>query len=195
MNISPSRHSLAPADRDPTIATLVAAFEGDAAVRCFYPETEEYRRHFPGFLTAFGGRAFEAGVVDRDPHGLAAALWFPPGLEPDGVAIMAHLQATLPPDRFEPLAAGMELQGGLHPHEPHWYLPWIGVVREAQCTGIGGKLLQRGLDRVDAEGMPVYLEATNRRNAELYRRFGFEVSGVVEAPGYPEIFAMWRHAR
>jgi hypothetical protein len=57
----------------------------------------EYRRHFPGFLHAFGGRAFEAGVVDRDGAGRAAALWFPPGLEPDGEAIMAHLEASVPP--------------------------------------------------------------------------------------------------
>jgi GNAT superfamily N-acetyltransferase len=194
MNISLRRDIFAEADRDATIAILVAAFEDDAAARTLYPRAGEYRRHFPGFLMAFGGGAFEAGAVDRDPYGRAGALWFPPGLEPDGVAIMAYLEATLPPERFGPLAAGMEIQGGLHPQEPHWYLPWIGVVPEAQGAGIGTALLSRGLARADAEGLPVYLEATNRRNAVLYARHGFEVTGVIEAPGYPEIVVMWRPA-
>ena len=56
-------------------------------------------------------------------------------------------------------------------------------------------LLATGLARVDADGLPAYLEATNWRNAALYARHGFEVMGVVEAPGYPEIIAMWRPAR
>ncbi len=192
MSISLRSSDLAGADRDASVATLVAAFEGDAAARALYPDIGEYRRHFPGFLMAFGGRAFDAGVVDRDPDGRGAALWFPPGLEPDSAAIMSHMEATLPPERLGALADGMEAQGGLHPHEPHWYLPWIGVVPEAQGAGIGAELLSRGLARADAEGLPVYLEATNRRNAVLYARHGFNVTGVVDAPGYPEILAMWR---
>ena len=108
---------------------------------------------------------------------------------------MSVLAASIPPDRFDALAAGMELQAGMHPHAPHWYLPWIGVRPEAQGMGLGAQLLSLGLARADAEGMPAYLEATNRRNAALYARHGFEPIGVVEAPGYPEIIPMWRPAR
>jgi ribosomal protein S18 acetylase RimI-like enzyme/uncharacterized protein YjiS (DUF1127 family) len=184
-----------PDERAAVIATLVAAFEADAAVRAIYPGDLDYHRHFPGFLTAFGGRAFEAGAVDLDPAGRGAALWFPPGVAPDGDAIAAHLEATVPPARLGALAAGMEIQGRMHPHAPHWYLPWIGVGPEAQGAGIGSALLAKGLARADAEGMPAYLEATGERNAMLYRRHGFEVLSVVEAPGYPEIIAMWRRAQ
>jgi ribosomal protein S18 acetylase RimI-like enzyme len=181
--------------RGATIATLAAAFAEDAAVRRFYPGGAEYRRHFPGLLAAFGGRAFEAGVVDLDPACRAAALWFPPGLEPDGDAIMAHLEASVPADRLGALAGGMKLQGSLHPEEPHWYLPWIGVRPEAQGRGLGSALLDLGLARADAEGLPAYLEATSRRNAALYARHGFEVQAIVEAEDYPEIILMWRPAR
>jgi ribosomal protein S18 acetylase RimI-like enzyme len=183
-----------PDSRHATIATLVAAFESDAAVRVLYPADADYFHHFPRFLEAFGGRAFDSGVVDRDPARVAAALWFPPGLEPDGEAIMSVLASTIPPDRLAALAAGMELQAGMHPHQPHWYLPWIGVRPEAQGMGLGAELLSLGLARADAAGMPAYLEATNRRNAALYARHGFEIVGVVEAPGYPEIIPMWRPA-
>jgi ribosomal protein S18 acetylase RimI-like enzyme len=184
-----------PDSRRATIATLVAAFEADAAVRVLYPADTDYFRHFPCFLEAFGGRAFDSGVVDRDPARLAAALWFPPGLEPDGEAIISVLAATMPPDRFETFAAGRELQARMHPHQPHWYLPWIGVHPDAQGMGLGAQLLGLGLARADAAGMPAYLEATNRRNAALYARHGFEIVGVVESPDYPEIIPMWRPAR
>ena len=174
---------------------LVAAFEDDQAVRTIYPERDDYRRHFPGFAAAFGGRAIAAGTVDCDQEGLAAALWYPPGLEPDGEAIIAHLAGSVPPDRFALLAAGFDLQAALHPHEPHWYLPWIGVRPHARSQGIGGALLRRGLARADEDGLPSYLEATSRRNAALYARHGFEVVGTVQTPGYPEIIAMRRPAR
>jgi ribosomal protein S18 acetylase RimI-like enzyme len=181
-------------DSAETLAVLFAAFESDAAVRAFYPTKSEYDRHFPGFLMAFGGRALEEGIVDRDPLDRAAALWFPPGLEPDAEAIMAHLEASVPAERLDRLAAGMEVQGSMHPHDPHWYLPWIGVKPEAQGMGLGSALLVTGLARADADGLPAYLEATSRRNAALYARHGFEETGIVEAEGYPEIIAMWRPA-
>jgi hypothetical protein len=76
--------------RESIISTLVAGFEGDDAMRSVYPKSDEYHEHFPGFLMAFGGRAFDAGMVDS-AAGLGAAFWFPPGLDPDVAAIMAHL--------------------------------------------------------------------------------------------------------
>ena len=169
--------------RGAALAALVAAFEDDAAVRTIYPGDLDYRRHFAGFLTAFGGRAFDAGVVDLDPAGRGAALWFPPGLAPDDGAVMAHLEASVPRERFAVLAEGMEAQGGLHPSAPHWYLPWIGVRPGARGAGVGSELLARGLARVDAEGMPAYLEATSERNAVLYLRHGFQVLSILTMPG------------
>lgn len=182
-------------DRHEVIATLVAAFRDDPAVRSLYPTDLEYVRFFPGFLMAFGGRAFREGTVDQDVEGLGAALWFPPGVEPDGASVVNHLSISIPGKRLAPLAIGMEMQGALHPGEPHWYLPWMGVVPEAQGMGIGASLLRDGLARADADGMPVYTEATTRRAAAFYARHGFETRATVDLPGYPEIITMWRPAR
>ena len=63
--------------------------------------------------------------------------------------------------------------------------------QEARGKGLGTEIL-KGLARADAEGMPAWLEASNRRNAALYACHGFEAVAVVQAPGYPEIIAMWR---
>ena len=185
----------APQVREAVVATLVAALEDDAAVRTIYPCDLAFRRHFPGFLTAFGRRAFDAGVVDLDPQGRGAAIWFPPGLAPDEHAVMAHLEASVPPERLAALAPCMQAQGRLHPSYPHCYLPWIGVRPEARDTGVGSALLARALARADAEGMPAYLEATSERDTALYLRHGFEVQAIMTMPGYPEIIAMWRPAR
>jgi GNAT superfamily N-acetyltransferase len=178
--------------RAAVLGTLTDAFADDAAVRHLYPDDADYARHFPGFLEALAGRAFEHGTVDLDADGLAAALWLPPGVWPHETAVAAHLEATIPPARLAVLAAGFEIQGGLHPLAPHWYLPWIGVRPAARGRGLGGRLLRRGLARADAAGVPAYLEATSRRNAALYARHGFHALAVVESPGYPEVIAMWR---
>lgn len=188
-------HVAAATDRDEALAILTDAFEEDAAVREFFPEIEAHRRLFPSFATLFAGPSFELGGADQTVDGLGAALWLPPGVEADPEQLMAFLEEVLPRERKGALLAGMEAQGALHPHEPHWYLPFIGVRREAQRLGIGGSLLAHGLDRADFERMPVYLEATSRMSVPFYERFGFEVIGAVESPDYPEIFAMWRPAQ
>lgn len=174
------------------LAILVAAFRKDPAARALYPTDSEYDRYFSGFLMAFGGRAFDEGTVDVDMSGRAAALWFPPGIEPNDEAIIAYMEDTIPPERLGVLSAGMEIQNAMHPHETHWYLPWMGVIPEAQGSGLGSALLRTGLARADTDGLPTYLEATSRLNAALYARHGFRMTGVVEVEGYPEISAMWR---
>lgn len=181
------------AEQAAVLDLLLAAFVTDAATRCLYPAEAAYRAHFPGFLLVLGGRAFDAGAVDNEAAG--AALWVAPGVKVDGDIIGAHLEATISVERLPQLVAGMEMQGRLHPQVPHWYLPWIVVRPEALGQGIGGALLRHGLARADHDGLPTYLEATSRRNAALYARHGFDVLGVIDAPGYPEIIAMWRPAR
>jgi ribosomal protein S18 acetylase RimI-like enzyme len=182
-------------ERAEVLVVLTAAFENDPAARALYPAAEAFQKYFPGFAESFSGAVFTNGIVDRSTDGLGVALWFPPGLEPDPTPVIAHLKATVDPARHKALFAGLEIQGALHPDEPHWYLPFIGVRPEVQGRGIGARLLQHGLDRADADSLPAYLEATSRRSVPLYNRHGFEVIGVVEAPDYPEIFAMWRPAR
>jgi ribosomal protein S18 acetylase RimI-like enzyme len=183
-----------PAERAEVMAVITAAFETDPAVRALYPSIEAYWRYFPPFADAFGGTAFTDGVVDVSNDGRGAALWFAPGVEADPEPLIAHLEATIEPSRQPAIFAGLELQGVLHPHEPHWYLPFIGVRPKAQGTGLGAALLRQGLARADADRLPAYLEATSRRSVPLYRRHGFEVIGIVEAADYPEIIAMRRPA-
>jgi GNAT superfamily N-acetyltransferase len=87
----------------------------------------------------------------------------------------------------------MALMDAHHPHEPHFYLPIIGVDPAWQGQGVGSALLQPVLERADLEGMPAYLEATTDRNRALYERHGFDVRDIVYMPGGgPPLWLMWR---
>jgi GNAT superfamily N-acetyltransferase len=46
---------------------------------------------------------------------------------------------------------------------------------KVQGHAVGAKLLQVGIDRADARGLPCYLESSNVDNIQFYERFGFRV--------------------
>ena len=180
------------AEKADVLASLTAAFENDPAARGLYPLATDYQQPFPRF-ESFSGVAFADGIVELTGNGMGIALWLPSSIEPDPNPLIAHLKTTIEKLRRNAVLAGIKTQAQMHPHVPHWYLPFIGVRPEAQGQGLGGYLLQHGLRRADAEGLPVYLEATSARSVRLYRRHGFEVRGVVDEPNYPRIFPMWRN--
>jgi len=84
----------------------------------------------------------------------------------------------------------------VHPEEPHRYLHFIGVHKEAQGSGLGGALLTSMTQECDELGLPAYLESSNPVNNALYHRFGFVDRGLVPLPkGAPPMLAMWRDPR
>jgi ribosomal protein S18 acetylase RimI-like enzyme len=96
--------------------------------------------------------------------------------------------------RFFSTMAAVEKQ---HPAEhDHWYLMALAVRRGSQGRGIGSSLLDYGLRRVDAAGMPAYLESSNPRNISLYERHGFRVTRRLDiGVSAPVVTAMWREPR
>src|SRR5690348_2747677 len=84
----PSFSPVRPGDKQRALATLVLAFAGDPVERWLYPEPSEYLTHFPRFLAAFGGPAFERGTVWQAGEFAAVALWLAPGCEPDAAAVV-----------------------------------------------------------------------------------------------------------
>ncbi|MEV1238626.1 GNAT family N-acetyltransferase [Nonomuraea sp. NPDC050022] len=81
-----------------------------------------------------------------------------------------------------------------HPaHEPHLYLPCIGVVGERRGAGLGSAMLRHRLARADADGLGTYLEASSPRSRALYLRYGFENLGEpLRVADSPLLWPMWR---
>ena len=177
------------------IETLVSSFDADPAVRWMYPDAQQYQRHFPAFVHAFGGRAIEHGTAYCADWYSGVALWLPPGVGPDEDALMALLEATVDERERPALFAMFEQMGSYHPTEEHWYLPLLGVEASRQGEGYGSALMKHALARCDADKRPAYLEATSRQSVPFYERHGFAQLGTIQVGESPPIFPMLRAAR
>jgi GNAT superfamily N-acetyltransferase len=190
-------HEVRPATQaeiDQCIATIVLAFSSDPAARWAFADPATYFAIFPRFVRAFGGKAFEHGAAHHIP-GCAAALWLPPGVEPDEETMVALIENAVADSEREAMFGVFEQMGAFHPKEPHWYLPLIGTDPAKRGNGHGAALLRHALAICDRDEMPAYLEASSPRNVPLYRRHGFEVLGTIQVGDSPIITPMLRKPR
>jgi ribosomal protein S18 acetylase RimI-like enzyme len=185
----PARES----DQARVIAVLVSAFIEDPVERWLFPEPADYLTHFPSFVAAFGGEAFSRQTVWTLGGFVAAAMWIPPGAEPDGEAIVAVLSERVSPEKHEDTFAVLEQMDRAHPSYPHWYLPWLGVDTARSGSGLGSELLEQCLAVTDADHLPAFLETPNPRTIPFYERHGFEVTNVAQAGACPPITSMLRN--
>lgn len=173
---------------------LGAGFEDDPVMVWAFADPRR-RDKLTALFTSLDDR--HAGTVDAD--GTAAAIWLPPGAretgEGDGDVAVRLLEAGATVEDLTRLGALGEAMDAAHPTAPHWYLAAIATLPDRRAEGHGGRLLAGTLERVDAEGLPAYLESSNPRNVSLYQRHGFVATGTVQAPGAPPMTAMWRDAR
>lgn len=174
------------------LATLTAAFINDPPNRWLYPEPDRYLEYFPAFARAFGGGALAFGTAWRTRDFSACALWFPPGAEPEEQPLIQVIEDSVPPQRQAEVFALFEAMGEVHPAEPHWYLPLIGVDAACQGRGLGGALLRETLAVCDRDGVSAYLEATHARNVPFYERHGFRGLAPLRVGSCPPITPMWR---
>lgn len=192
---APSATLASISDYDRSIATLVTAFISDPFIRWMFPDAKQYLHYFPQVLKYFAGRAFDHGSAYRSEDFRAAALWLPPGVSPDDEALGAVMQEGVATELLGEVFAVLEQVGASHPQFAHGYLPAIGVEPMFQGKGYGTALLARSIEVCDRGHVAAYLEATNPANIPLYRRFGFEVVGEIQAGSSPSITPMLRAAR
>lgn len=184
-----------PGDENAVVQTLTLAFSADPAVRWTWPDPAQFLEHYPHFVRAFAGRAFTHGGAYRVAGNEGAALWLPPGVQPDDEAIDEVLSSCLSSQRLKEVMSVMEQMGGYHPSQEHWYLPLIGVDPFYQGRGHGAALMKDVLQHCDEAGQLAYLESTNPRNIGLYERHGFVVLGRIQQGDSPTIVPMLRQPR
>jgi GNAT superfamily N-acetyltransferase len=189
------------ADAPRLAQALASAFQDDPVIAWIFPDKQCRGRVLPAFMEfRLRKLAFPHDEIWMTAGGAAAAVWLPPPgrWQLSQVQRLRLLPALV---RFLGLRTASVL-GGLERMEErppddrsHWYLFILGTEPAAQGRGLGSALLDHMLARIDADGMPVYLESSNERNLAWYGRHGFEVTGEVVIPGGPRIWPMWREPR
>jgi ribosomal protein S18 acetylase RimI-like enzyme len=175
-----------------TVSTIVLGFAADPIARWVWPDSSEYLRIMPQFVKAFGGRAFEHSTAYITEGARAAALWLPPGVEPDEAAMGAVMAQALRPEIADDMKFMLKGMAEHHPHGPHWYLPLIAADPNWIGQGLGTLLMKQALRRCDVEGITAYLESSNPRNNSFYERHGFRVIGSIQHGSSPTMTPMLR---
>jgi ribosomal protein S18 acetylase RimI-like enzyme len=177
------------------IAAIVAAFLTDPPARFAWPSAHDYLQAMPVATREFAGSSFKHGTAYVSADFSGAALWLPPGVAPNGKVLGKMFRDTAKREHLDDLLATFEKMEQLHPREPHWYLPQIGVDPNAQGKGLGGELMRHALARCDQERALAYLEASKPQNVPFYRRHGFEVIGEIRIGAAPPVTPMLRRPR
>lgn len=164
------------------------AFNGTGAMPGVYTAMARYQYMPKGF-----------GHKTADERG--GTMWLPPGAD-KGYGLRGSLQigaAIMRHGGLRGMRNALDIGGTLAaktPKEPHFYLFSIALPPDARGKGLGGALMRAGLEKVDAQHMPAYLENSKERNIPFYRQFGFEIlEEIVPGKGSPPMWLMWRNAR
>jgi GNAT superfamily N-acetyltransferase len=127
----------------------------------------------------------------------AAALWIAPGrpeLTPEDEERIGTLVVEMMGDGATRVLDTFERFEAAHPREKeHCYLSLLGTHPDHRGKGIGMGLLAENLRRIDADGMPAFLESSNPANDRRYEGLGFVPCGAFElGEGGPVVTQMWR---
>ena len=160
MAAAPEVKSAGANTRASAISTVVLGFAADPMARWTWPDSSEYLRMMPQFVNAIGGRAFEHRTAYITEGARAAALWLPPGIEPDEAEMSAVMEQSLRPEIAADIGAVMKGMAEHHPHELHWYLPLVAADPNWIGQGLGTLLMEHALRRCDEEGVAAYLESS-----------------------------------
>jgi ribosomal protein S18 acetylase RimI-like enzyme len=185
-------------DLDAIAAILARAFVEEPVLGFLLGHDRERERQL--IFTALCRDVLGAGVIEGvrvDGQLASVAVWMPPGAHP--VPLRRELAmapawlrlATLHPRAIPGLLRASPALDRLHPKVPHWFLFMIGTDPALQGGGHGTVLLEQGLRRAAADGVPVHLDTGRQRNVKWFRRFGFEVADEVRVvPGAPPLWGM-----
>ena len=183
-------------DAGAIITILSTGFQNDPVSRWLFPDDDARERLHPEFFGLFVKMALEDGEIYTTEDRTGTALWFPVTAHHEDQPGLGELyQPILGADYAKRIADFDERSTANHPdHEDHFYLPFIAVRPQLSGQGIGTALLRDRLAALDSQGLPTYLEASNRDSARLYERLGYKrLDRTTDMPGGPSLYPMWRN--
>ena len=176
------------------------AFYDDPTWGWAFPDAENRTEHHRLWWGLYMSSALTYGWVWMTDDGGAAASWIPPGqpeLNEQDEARVEPMLRRLVGSHADDVLDLLDRFEANHPHDtPHYYLSLLGTHPDHRGQGKGMALLAANLAQIDEEGLPAYLESSNRANDHRYERHGFVQVGEFAAPhGGPTVACMWRDPR
>jgi GNAT superfamily N-acetyltransferase len=180
-------------DLDGVTATLTAAFANDPLWSWAFPDPDDLSVWWRFYIAS----AVRYPWVWVSGDYAAAAVWIPP----DGVELTTEEEERVEPllrdligPRCDDVLELLDRFEAAHPREkPHYYLSLLGTHPNRRGEGLGMALLAENLMRIDAEGVPAFLESSNPANNDRYERLGFRRVGEFTTPdGARTVATMWR---
>jgi GNAT superfamily N-acetyltransferase len=182
-------------DLDRLTAVLTAAFKTDPLWSWVFPDPTDLEVWWRFCI----GSALRYPWVWIAGDFAAVSVWIPPGgieLTEEEEEQVEPLVRELAGPRTPVVMEVLERFEASHPSDrPHYYLSLLGTDPDQRGQGLGMGLLTDNLERIDAEGVPAYLESSNPDNNARYERMGFKRVGEFTTPGGERtVGTMWREA-
>jgi ribosomal protein S18 acetylase RimI-like enzyme len=193
--------ALDPSIMDRATETLTTAFLDDVMVHWVFPDPQTRARGLRRLNEVPLQFGLRYGVVRQSHEGGCVAIWIPPGqmsmvrMIRCGLLTVPLRTGLGPLARFGGANGVMDKIHKRHMAGPHWELLIMAVDPALQGAGHGTALLREGLARVDASGLPCYLNTNTPANLPFYERLGFTVLEEASlGTGGPPAWAMRRPA-
>ncbi|MGH2741917.1 MAG: GNAT family N-acetyltransferase [Thermoleophilaceae bacterium] len=179
--------------------SLARAFHDDSVWKWFMPDDATRAQRLERMFATFARNVYLRHGNDcytTDAYE-GAALWAPPGHEhmstADILRILPGWTKAIGWRELFRAKRGVDSLEKVHPHERHYYLPFVGVAPESQGRRLGTALMRPVLEKCDRERMPAYLEATSVGSRKCYERVGFHRRAEERVAGDgPPFWTMWR---
>ena len=173
-----------PRDVPRIAATLTVAAADSRWVRWALPGDGRVQRLTRLHELDAGHRGVTTGTAWVTDDVTAVAAWAAPpgsGGHPLPADVQAALDRELPRlhgPRADVVSATAERIAAAAPAGPHWWLAHLGTRPTARRRGLGGAVLEPGLRRCDAAGLPAATAVFTWAGVRFLRRFGFQVAAA-----------------
>jgi ribosomal protein S18 acetylase RimI-like enzyme len=170
---------------------LGRAFLNDPLLSYVIPQPESRQTQVPWFVQvsmAYGCMFGEAyGTKEKD----GVIFWLRPGETALTLGKMFKSGMLAAPFklgfsgfiRFMKMADFTDKIHKKHAPMPHYYLFGMGVDPSSQGKGVGKKLIDPLIEKLNKENAVCYLETQNENNTRFYSKFGFTVVASEVMPG------------
>ena len=144
---------------------------------------------------------FDECQIEIIENGAGVAVWVPyPGeLNPPLSKEIKALPALVGASGLARLHRMVKMRATIKRYKensPHTYLWFLGVTPQSQGKGLGGKLLDACLTKIDEQGLVAALETATQSNVAFYQSRGFELVHEFQIDDTaPKVWTMRRAAR